>query len=98
MWAYQLSRACECWAATWAAAPDGPRITIGTGSARRTCSGTWAAWFTIWSRARIEKLKVIISAIGRMPRGRPTATPAIASSAIGVSRTRHSPNSWTCPG
>ena len=25
----QLSNACECWAATCAAAPDGPRITIG---------------------------------------------------------------------
>ena len=28
-WAYQLSSAWECWAATWAAAPEGPRITIG---------------------------------------------------------------------
>jgi hypothetical protein len=49
---------------------------------------------TIWSRARIEKLNVIISATGRMPtKAAPTAMPAIASSAIGVSRTRHSPNS-----
>ncbi len=29
MWANQLSKAWECWAATWAAAPDGPRRTIG---------------------------------------------------------------------
>ena len=29
MWTNQLSNACECCAATWAAAPDGPRITIG---------------------------------------------------------------------
>ena len=28
-WAYQLSNACECWAATCAAAPEGPRITSG---------------------------------------------------------------------
>ena len=25
----QLSKACECWAATCAAAPEGPRITMG---------------------------------------------------------------------
>jgi len=57
-----------------------------------------AAWFTIWSRASIEKLNVIISAMGRMPtNAAPTATPAIASSAMGVSRTRHSPNSWIRP-
>ncbi len=29
MWANQLSNACECWAATWAAAPEGPRMTMG---------------------------------------------------------------------
>ena len=29
MWAYQLSKAWECWAATWAAAPEGPRMTMG---------------------------------------------------------------------
>jgi hypothetical protein len=28
-WANQLSKACECCAATCAAAPDGPRITMG---------------------------------------------------------------------
>jgi hypothetical protein len=31
--AYQLSKAWECWAATWAAAPEGPRMTMG----QRTC-------------------------------------------------------------
>ena len=41
---------------------------------------------------------VITSAIGRMPtKAAPTATPAMASSAMGVSRTRHSPNSWMSP-
>ena len=57
-----------------------------------------AAWFTIMSRASSEKLKVIISAMGRMPvKAAPTAMPAMASSAMGVSRTRHSPNSASRP-
>jgi len=52
----------------------------------------------IMSRASSEKLNVIISAIGRRPmKAAPTATPAITSSAIGVSRTRHSPNCASRP-
>ena len=52
----------------------------------------------IWSRASIEKLIVIISMTGRRPSmAAPIAAPAKPSSAIGVSRTRFSPNSLSRP-
>jgi hypothetical protein len=57
-----------------------------------------AAEFTIWSRARIEKLNVIISITGRRPSiAEPTPTPVNPASAIGVSMTRFSPNSLSRP-
>jgi hypothetical protein len=53
-----------------------------------------AAWLTIGSIARAVKSTYMISATGRMPvTAAPQASPAIASSEIGVSRTRSVPNS-----
>ena len=49
------------------AGPPGPRNTIGTLNWPPDIWRILAAVLTIWSRARIEKLNVIISTIGRSP-------------------------------
>src|SRR5438445_782893 len=55
----------------------------------------WAAALTTWSIATMMKLTVIISATGRSPDiAAPMAVPIMISSAIGVSSTRFSPNSF----
>ena len=61
-------------------------------------SWIFAAWLTIWSSASSEKLIVISSTTGRSPSiAAPIAAPVKPSSAIGVSRTRCSPNSVSSP-
>jgi hypothetical protein len=53
---------------------------------------------TIWSVARIEKLKVMNSMMGRSPAiAAPTPRPAKPSSVMGESMTRRSPNSSSKP-
>jgi hypothetical protein len=53
---------------------------------------------TIWSSARIEKLKVIISITGLSPSmAAPIPMPVKPDSQIGVSTTRRSPNSLSIP-
>ena len=57
-----------------------------------------AAAFTTWSIATMMKLTVIISATGRSPDiAAPMAVPMMISSAMGVSSTRFSPNSFIKP-
>ena len=57
-----------------------------------------AAALTTWSIATMMKLTVIISATGRRPdMAAPIAVPMMISSAIGVSSTRFSPNSFINP-
>src|SRR5579885_1918964 len=83
------------WAAL-CAAPDGPRITIGTGMPTRQY--IFEAILMIWSKPQVIKSINCISAIGRMPiKAAPTAEPIIAASAIGVSMTRSGPNSSNRP-
>ena len=72
MCAYQPSRLCECWAASWRPAPVVMRITSGTLNWPPDMCRSVAALFTIWSRASRLKLTVMISTIGRMP---PSAAP-----------------------
>ena len=72
MWAYQPSRLCECWAASWRPAPVAMRMTSGTLNCPPDMCGSVAALFTIWSSASRLKLTVMISTIGRMP---PSAAP-----------------------
>ena len=67
MWAYQPSRLCECWAASWRPAPVVMRITSGTLNWPPDMCSSVAALFTIWSSASRLKLTVMISTIGRMP-------------------------------
>ena len=57
---------------------------------------SFAAWFAIWSKQTAAKSANMISATGRSPvAAAPIAQPTMACSAIGVSRTRPSPNrSW----
>ena len=58
----------------------------------------WAAALTTWSMATMMKFTVIISATGRKPdMAAPMAVPTMISSAIGVSSTRLSPNSFIKP-
>ena len=57
-----------------------------------------AAWFTIWSRATMAKLKVMISTTGRRPTmAAPIPTPTNPASQMGVSTTRLGPNSSRRP-
>ena len=92
-WANQASRLCE-WVAASCPQPAGVRITRGTLAWLPNMEWIFAALLTIWSIATRLKLIVISSATGRRPPiAAPTAVPMIASSAIGVSRIRLSPNS-----
>ncbi len=57
-----------------------------------------AAWLAIWSMANVERSPNMISATGLMPViAAPTATPIMADSEMGVSRTLSSPNSSARP-
>src|SRR5918994_4463583 len=77
---------------------DGIRITAGTPTRPRVRSRYFARWLITWSSAGYEKPSNCISAMGRHPAiARPTQTPAIPASAIGVSNTRSRPNSACRP-
>ena len=65
MWAYQFSRLCECWAASWRPAPVAIRTTIGTENCPLDMCRNADAVFTIWSSASRLKLTVITSTMGR---------------------------------
>ena len=98
MCAYQPSRLCECWAASWRPPPVAMRTTSGTLSCPPDMCRSVAALLTIWSRASRLKLTVMISTMGRMP---PSAAPMPAPTKVvsdsGVSRTRSGPNSSSRP-
>ena len=98
MWAYQPSRLCECWAASWRPAPVAMRMTSGTSNWPPDMCGSVAALLTIWSSASRLKLTVMISTIGRMPpSAAPMPAPTNADSDSGVSRMRSGPNSSSRP-
>ena len=97
-WANHASRLCECWAAAPVPPPPGARTTSGTSTLPPYMKWSLAAWFTIGSMALTMKSENWISTIGRRPvMAAPTPSPTMASSEIGVSRTRASPNSWMRP-
>ena len=56
-----------CWAATWRAAPLGPRNTMGTFICPPDIWYILAALLRIWSNATAEKFQVMNSMIGRRP-------------------------------
>ena len=98
MCATQDSQAWECCAASWSAAPFGPRNTIGIGIWPPDSYRIFAAELTIWSSARTAKFHVMNSTTGRRPAmAAPTPIPAKPSSAMGVSTTRVGPNSSSRP-
>ena len=75
-WLYQAAKHCECWAATPAAAPLGPRNTIGQLMVPADMYSVLAAELMIWSMACIAKLKVMNSQMGLSPlNAAPTAMP-----------------------
>ena len=97
-WAYHASNAWECCAASWSAAPLGPRITIGTPTWPPDMYRILAAELTIWSIARRAKFHVMTSTTGRSPTmAAPTPKPVKPNSAMGVSTTRIGPNSLSSP-
>src|SRR6188768_4144664 len=96
--AYQFSKACECWLLNIPAEAVGPRKTIGTVYCPPLMLIILAAELITWSIATSEKLKVMNSMIGRSPfMAAPTPIPAKPSSDIGVSITLLSPNSSSIP-
>ena len=62
---YHAAKHCECCAPTPAAAPLGPRNTIGQEMVPADMYSVLAAVFTMWSIACMEKLNVMNSTIGR---------------------------------
>jgi hypothetical protein len=97
-WAYQTSRLCECWAASWRPAPVVMRIMSGTQIWPPDMCGSVAALLTIWSSASMEKFTVMTSTIGRMPAiAAPMPAPTNPDSESGVSRMRSGPNSSSSP-
>ena len=98
MWAYQPSRLCECWAASWRPPPVAIRTTSGTLNWPPDMCRSVAALLTTWSSASRLKLTVITSTIGRRPPiAAPMPAPTKADSDSGVSRTRSGPNSSSSP-
>ena len=98
MWAYQPSRLCECWAASWRPAPVAMRMTSGTPNWPLDMCLRVAAVLRIWSSASSEKFTVISSTIGRMPAtAAPMPAPVKPDSESGVSRIRSGPNSASNP-
>ena len=96
--AYQDAYSWLCCAATRAAAPFGPRKTMGQPSWPPDIYSVLAALLMIWSIACIEKLKVMNSTIGFSPViAAPTAMPVKPCSVIGMSITRRGPNSSSSP-
>src|SRR5690606_23005710 len=97
-WAYQVLNSWLCWAATRAAAPFGPRNTIGQPSWPPAMYRVLAAELMMWSIACMAKFQVMNSTIGRNPaNAAPTPTPVKPYSVIGVSITRFAPNSSSRP-
>ena len=89
---------CECCAPFWVPPPAAARITMGRFTWPPNMYRAFEAWLMIWSIATIPKFRVMSSATGRRPvMAAPIATPMIAASAIGVSRTRRAPNSAISP-
>jgi hypothetical protein len=75
-WAYHAAKHWECWAPTPAAAPLGPRNTIGQEICPADMYSVFAAELMIWSMACMAKLKVINSHTGLTPaKAAPTAIP-----------------------
>lgn len=74
--AYQAEKHCECCAPTPAAAPLGPRNTMGHEICPADMYSVFAAELTIWSMACMAKLKVMNSHTGLSPpKAEPTAMP-----------------------
>ena len=89
----QFSRLWECCAPKREPAPFAVRITSGSEICPFVMYLVLAIWFAIRSQHVARKSENMISAIGRSPViAAPIAAPAIASSEIGVSRTRSGPN------
>jgi hypothetical protein len=89
---YHAAKHCECCAATPAAAPFGPRNTIGVVIWPADMYSVLAAELMIWSIACSAKFHVMNSRTGFMPPcAAPTAMPVKPCSVIGVSRTRSAP-------
>ena len=98
IWAYQPSRLCECWAASWRPPPVASRITSGTPNWFPDICRMVAAVLRIWSSASRLKFTVINSTIGRAPAiAAPMPAPVKPDSDKGVSRIRSGPNSARRP-
>jgi hypothetical protein len=93
MWAKNVSRLWECWAASPVPAPPWVRMTRGIFAFPPVMYLNFAAWFTIWSIAIVAKSTYMISTTGLIPRiAAPTPDPIIATSDIGLDRTLFFPN------
>ena len=92
MWAKSASRLCECCAPSRTPAPPTIRITSGIVGAPPIMNRSFAAWFTIWSKATAAKSENCSSTTGRRPvRAAPIAQPTNPLSVSGVSRIRSAP-------
>ena len=89
MWASSASRLCECWLPDERPAPNWVRTVKAISADPPVMKGSFAAWFSSWSRQTPRKSRYITSTTGRIPAmAAPTPSPTIAVSEIGVSRTR----------
>ena len=95
----QFSTDCECWAPKRRPAPLAQRTTSGRVSWPSDMYLLLAISLAIRSQQTAKKSLNMISAMGRRPViAAPIAAPRMACSLIGVSRTRHGPNSSSRPG
>ena len=94
----QFSGDCECWAPNLDPAPLAVRITSGSATCPFDMYRVFAIWFATMSQQVARKSENMSSAMGRSPViAAPMATPTIASSEMGVSRTRSGPNRSSRP-
>ena len=97
--ANQVAGICECIAPKRPPAPTAHRTTSGTECCSPETYQYLAAWLTSESIGSAMKSPNMISITGRSPvMAAPNAAPPSASSEIGVSKTRSSPNRSRSPG
>ena len=95
----QVPWICECIAPKRPPAPTAERTTSGTLACSFDTYQNFADWFTRLSIGSAMKSPNMISITGRSPvTAAPNAAPAIASSEIGVSKTRSGPCFSCSPG
>jgi hypothetical protein len=92
MCAKSASRLCECCAPSRTPPPDTIRMTSGIVALPPIMNRSFAAWFTIWSKATAAKSENWSSITGRRPvSAAPIPHPTKPLSVSGVSRIRSGP-------